>query len=266
MAPQLQLALPARAENVIVVRQAIAGIAESAGLEPGRVADLKTVVTEACNNVVVHAYQDESGPMEVEAAIGESELEVTVRDRGEGFQPSAADAGASLGLGLPLVASLSDRFTIRGGSGEGTSLTACFSLVPAGDRGAGEARGELGEELRMTVAPGPPAREVLARVLGALAARAEFPVDRLSDTVLLGDAVSEHRVDDFLEGRLAVAISDGDGTLDISVGPLKEGGGERILAAMEIPEGGSLRALARSAEVRRRDDSEYLVLEVAAAE
>jgi len=265
MAPELQLALAARAENVIVVRQAIAGLAETAGIGPGRVADLKTVVTEACNNVVLHAYQDGPGPMEVDASVGADELQLTVRDRGEGFQPTASAAGASLGIGLPLIASLSDRFTIRGGSGEGTSLVAGFALAPA-DAPPGETRGETGEELRMTVAPGRLAREVLARVLGALAARAEFPVERLSDTVLLGDAVSDHRVADFLEGRLALEIAEGRGTLDISVGPLKAGGGERMLAAMEIPAGGSLRALTRSAEVRRREDSEYLVLEVAAAD
>ena len=78
-------------------------------------------------------------------------------------------------------------------------------------------------------------RPVLARVIGALAARAEFSVDRLADTVLLGDAVSAHGADDFANGRLEVAIWDGDGTLDVRLGPLVEGGGERILAQMEIP-------------------------------
>ena len=75
-------------------------------------------------------------------------------------------------------------------------------------------------------------------MIGALAARAEFSVDRLADTVLLGDAVSAHGADDFSSGRVEVAIRDGDGTLDVRVGPLVEGGGERILAQMEIPEGG----------------------------
>ena len=263
MASELQLLLPARAENVIVIRQALAGVAEAAGLERRRIADLKTVVTEACNNVVVHAYNGADGPMEVEAAIDERELEVTVTDRGVGFQPTASDAGASLGIGLPLVASLSDRFSIRGGSGGGTSLSASFSLVPADTRGGGSEPPEVVDELRIAATPGEFAREVLARVIGTLAARAQFPVERLSDTVLLGDAVSDHRTAQFRDERVVIAIADGDGTLDIKVGPLKEGGGERLLAAMDIPEGGSLRALARSTEVEREGDSEYLVLEVA---
>ena len=87
----------------------------------------------------------------------------------------------------------------------------------------------------MAIAPGALVRPVLARVIGALAARADFSVDRLSDTVLLGDAVSSHQPGDFAEGRVEIAIKDGDGTLDVRVGPLVEGGGERILAEMEVP-------------------------------
>ena len=66
----LQLSLPARAENVIVVRQAVAGLGEALGLSDQRVDDLKTVVSEACNNVVIHAYEGEPGPLHVSAEPG----------------------------------------------------------------------------------------------------------------------------------------------------------------------------------------------------
>ena len=54
-----------------------------------RIADLKTVVTEACNNVVLHAYDDVPGPMRVTAEPGEGELEIEVADEGNGFRPQA---------------------------------------------------------------------------------------------------------------------------------------------------------------------------------
>ena len=54
---RVEFSLPARAENVPLVRHALAGLAEELGMGPGEVADLKTVVTEACTNVVVHAYE-----------------------------------------------------------------------------------------------------------------------------------------------------------------------------------------------------------------
>ena len=49
----------------------------------------------------------------------------------------------------------------------------------------------------MSISAGTFVRPVLARVIGALAARADFSVDRLSDTILLGDAVSAHDAADF---------------------------------------------------------------------
>jgi Histidine kinase-like ATPase domain len=64
----LQMSLPAKAENVVVVRHAIAGLAERIGMDEAAIADLKTVVTEACMNVVVHAYpEEETGLLEIEA-------------------------------------------------------------------------------------------------------------------------------------------------------------------------------------------------------
>ena len=88
-------------------------------------------------------------------------------------------------------------------------------------------------------------------MIGALAARAEFSVERLSDTVLLGRRGLGHAPEDFPEGLVSIAIRDGDGTLDVRVGPMVEGGGERILAEMDLPggEGGSLRSSAGSMEI-----------------
>ena len=51
---------------------------EAVGLSPLRVADLKTVVSEACNNVVLHAYEGEPGPLEVTAEPRDGELEIQV--------------------------------------------------------------------------------------------------------------------------------------------------------------------------------------------
>ncbi len=268
---ELHLALPARAENVIVVRQAVAGLGEALGVPTQRVDDLKTVVTEACNNVVLHAYQGaEEGPLEVTAGASDDAIEIEVQDHGSGFQPSSSVGDElSLGLGLPLIAALSDSFEISGAAGEGTRMRMRFELAAAAAAGNGTQRTETAEELAMQISGRAIVRPVLARVIGALAARAEFSVDRLADTVLLGDAVSAHGADDFASGRLEVAITDGDGTLDVRLGPLVEGGGERILAQMEIPEGGgSLRTLANSMEVTTDtapdgSTAEYVEFEVA---
>ncbi len=119
----------------------------------------------------------------------------------------------------------------------------------------------------MVLTPGVMVKPVLARVLGALAARAAFSVDRLADTVLLGDAVSSSEEADFAEGRVGVFIKDGDGALHVRVGPLVDGAGERLMAEMEVPGVGSLQSLARNMEVVRAETAsgataEYLAFEV----
>src|SRR5215468_339319 len=94
----LQIKLPARAENVAVVRHALAGLAEQMGMDEPGVADLKTVVTEACMNVVVHAYPDAPGPLLVSAEPDSEGLTVIVGDQGAGISPQADSERASLKL------------------------------------------------------------------------------------------------------------------------------------------------------------------------
>jgi serine/threonine-protein kinase RsbW len=265
-ARELRLTLPATAENVIVVRQAAAGLGEALGLSSPRIADLKTVIGEACNNVVLHAYEGEPGPLEVTAEPGSGELEVQVADKGRGFRPSANQGDESLGLGLPLIAALSDSFEISGGPGHGSRTTIRFGYTPPEFSNNGTPIGTP-EELEIEITPGVMVKPVLARVIGALAARAEFSVDRLADTVLLGDAVSSSAGGDFAEGHVGISIKDGDGTLDVRVGPLVEGAGEKLISEMDLPGAGSLASLASRMEVTKGETSdgeaaEFLVFEV----
>lgn len=105
--PDIELALPARAENIAIVRHAFGALADAYDLSKQTLSDLRLAVTEACTNVVVHAYPSgQEGPMEVWAILAEDRLTVVVRDRGGGIAPRTDSPG--LGLGLPLIASLAD--------------------------------------------------------------------------------------------------------------------------------------------------------------
>src|SRR5438270_7840798 len=86
-APDMRIVMPNRAENVAVVRQALTGIADAMRLDDGLLSDIKTAVSEACNNVVLHAYDGREGPLEVYICPDEDELDVVVRDEGLGIQP-----------------------------------------------------------------------------------------------------------------------------------------------------------------------------------
>lgn len=126
----LELTLPARAENVAVVRHALGGLGDALGLPDEALADLKLAVTEACTNVVLHAYPDGEGDLAIAATVGVDRITVAVRDAGRGMGPRTDSPG--LGLGLPLIASLTEQLEVGGGDGEvATEVRMVFATVGA---------------------------------------------------------------------------------------------------------------------------------------
>jgi hypothetical protein len=122
------------------------------------------------------------------------------------------------------------------------------------------------EDARLCVVPGPIAAPVLARVIGMLAARVDFSVDRLNDTVLVADALAAHTADHAPHGRVEVAITTGDRTLSLRVGPLVPGGGEGLLRTNVLPDIGSvLDRLADDISVRSDEGADYLVIRMSSA-
>jgi len=131
----VRLTMPARAEGVAVVRQALAGMADALAFDATVLADMKMAVSEACTNVVVHAYEEADGVLEVDMLADEVALTIQVRDHGSGVRPHATRSyeGAALGLGLPLIAALTDAFELRGASGRGTEVQMTFNYARDGD-------------------------------------------------------------------------------------------------------------------------------------
>ena len=125
-APDLVLTLPARAENVAVVRHAFGGLGDALDIEDQVLADVKLAVTEACTNVVVHAYPDGDGPMEIAAGVRDGRLMIAVRDEGRGMLPRPDSPG--LGLGLPLIATLAETLELGRGTDDRTEVSMVFRL------------------------------------------------------------------------------------------------------------------------------------------
>jgi serine/threonine-protein kinase RsbW len=260
----LQMKLSASAENVAVVRHALAGLAEQVGMDATGIADLKTIVTEACMNVVVHAYDDDSGPLTVEAEVDAEWLTVIVEDSGSGIRPRADSERPSLKLGLSLIAALSSSFSISGGLGRGTEVMmrvpvrqseASGDEEPVRDLKPGRFEGtEIAVGRSELLAP------VLARLVGALAARRDLSIDRVSDAVLVTDAIAAAAPGHFEDGCVRLGLEEGENCVELRLGPMESGGAEEIREELKLPDvGGSLEALADGLTVREDGDGEYLV-------
>ena len=142
-APDLELSLPARAENVAVVRHVLGGIGDALDLDHEVLADIKLAVSEACANVVVHAYAT-AGPgfMDLEVTTLGEHLAVIVRDHGRGMTPRADSPG--LGVGLPLIASLAETLELTNGTDGGTEVRMSFATSAQARDGADSAGVERG--------------------------------------------------------------------------------------------------------------------------
>lgn len=263
------MALPARAENVAVVRHALAGLADRIGMDEPGIADLKTVVTEACMNVVVHAYPaEEPGLLEVEAVLELGGLTVVVRDFGMGIQPRPDVERPSLRIGLTLIAALSSSFEIKGGVDRGTEIRMhlCLQARPEeSDRDGSSPQAPARDEAtRISVGPPELVGPVLSRSLAALAARHEITVDRISDAMLLSDAISASAPTGFSDGHVRLSILDRAEGVELKVGPMESGAAERLRGNLALPEiGGSLESLADELRVEEGEDGDYLVVRIA---
>ena len=263
------MVLPAKSENVAVIRHALAGLAEEIGMDEPGLADLKTVVTEACMNVVVHAYQGQPGPLNVEATPDSSGLTVVVRDQGAGIRPQVDPERDSLRLGLSLIAALSSSFSISGGLDRGTEITMRVPLEGGGTNGSGdpvEMKPFPTERTEMVIDRAELLAPVLARVVGALAARRDLSVDRVSDAVLVTDAIAVAAPSRFADGRVQLGLDERAGGIDLRLGPMEPGAASRIREDLEVPDvGGSLEMLADELTVEESGDGEYLIIRFAAA-
>jgi anti-sigma regulatory factor (Ser/Thr protein kinase) len=125
----VRLNLPARPENVAVVRHVLGAFAEALHLPLEVVEDMRLAVTEACTNVVRHAYGGrEPGPLEIIIRPDGDVFEVIVSDEGRGIGPSPDTAGP--GLGLPLIAALADGLEIQHAPRAGSRLAMSFVCRP----------------------------------------------------------------------------------------------------------------------------------------
>ena len=135
----ITLEFPSRSANEGFARSAAAAFAAQLDPTLEELGDIKTAVSEAVTNAIVHAYPDTLGRVVVKAKILEDNvLEVTVRDWGRGIedveqarQPLYTTGGEERsGMGFTIMESFMDKVTVRSAPGKGTRVTMRRRVLP----------------------------------------------------------------------------------------------------------------------------------------
>jgi hypothetical protein len=88
---------------------------------------------------------------------------------------------------------------------------------------------------RVSIAAGPLVGPVLRRVVGMFAARADLPLDRLDDAVLVADVVAARAPSHVAEDTVEVALASSTRSLELRVGPLRAGGAGALVVDAAVP-------------------------------
>ena len=133
------LEFPSRSTNEAFARSAVACFAAQMDPTLNELEDIKTSVSEAVTNVIVHAYPDSIGKVILKLRICPGNvLEITVKDRGKGI-PDVDQARTPMfttggeersGMGFTIMESFMDQLTVRSVPGRGTTVTMKKKLMP----------------------------------------------------------------------------------------------------------------------------------------
>ena len=222
----VRLELQNRPENVAVVRAALSGIAESAGFDEELATDVKTAVSEACNNVVIHAYEGQRGPMRVLVTDSGDRVDIIVRDDGTGIR-RLSSTDDHMGLGLALISALADQAEFRSPSDGGTEVRMRFRRSDDSEEAGFPTDAEwperpqalADEDVVMWCEPVPLVRHLVGRVARAAAASSHFTMTGASDLYAINDAMAGF-AEVAADGHLVVGISSSSHRLTLEAGPV----------------------------------------------
>jgi anti-sigma regulatory factor (Ser/Thr protein kinase) len=123
----LELVLPASPHSVSEIRHAVTEFVS--GYEQETVDAVRLALSEACANVVLHAYPATQGPIEVDVTRGAGAIRIVVRDHGRGLGQDSPRA--QLGLGLVVMQRLCTSCTLHEPRGGGTEVRMTFAAREA---------------------------------------------------------------------------------------------------------------------------------------
>ena len=247
-------------------------VGDALGFDPELLSDVNTAVTEACNNVILHAYAGGPGPFSVDLRAEPAGVRVKVRDHGGGIRQSLPDS-EGLKVGLALMSALADRSEFTNAADGGTEVRLSFRSPtnptgepwPArseagGTRSAGQAElhSSLTGDVVLSVSPVTLLAPVLGRIGRALAPSAGFFLQRCSDVYLISDVLGAHAERSAEAASISVALGAQHQQLDFALAPLRIGSSANADHARGTRGGDTLVQLAEEISFSAMDGHETL--------
>ncbi len=129
---KMEIKISAMLENECVVRNAIASFVSSFNPTLEEIIDIKTIISEAVSNAIIHGYEyDKTKDVYIKASLEDNKLEIIIQDYGKGIQDikqaltnnySTQKDSEKTGIGFTIIKSLSDNFEIQSVENVGTKL------------------------------------------------------------------------------------------------------------------------------------------------
>jgi hypothetical protein len=215
----------------------------------------------------MHAYGGDSGPLWVCLYVDEDQIEVSVRDNGQGIPIEAPADDRLQGVGIPIMRALAQQTAFRPLPEGGTEVWLQFSgrrdgkplykppTAPAPDEGWTE---QLSGDAIVSLSPISFVGGVLGRLARALAARARFSLDRFSDVYLVTDALAAHALAAASSPRIGFGISTDTRRLELTIGPFRLGASSELTGAAQSEVGSALRQLSDELDVQPQNGTEIV--------
>ena len=136
---EMKVTFLSRSANEGFARAAVAAFVAQLDPAVDELADLRTAVSEAVTNAIVHAYPDRLGPVTLTVKLYENgRVNLQVKDRGAGIpnveramQPLYTTGGEERsGLGFSVMESFTDRLRVRSTPGNGTAVIMDKYIAP----------------------------------------------------------------------------------------------------------------------------------------
>ena len=143
---EMQLKFPARSENEEFARNVVAAFSLPLNPSLAEISDIKTAVSEAVTNCIVHGYRGEEGWITLTCKTDGNSLHIEISDNGKGIEDleqaltpfyTSLPSEERSGMGFTIMQTFMSSFSVESKAGEGTTvkMSKDFGRVAEADAG-----------------------------------------------------------------------------------------------------------------------------------